>query len=122
MNGPAATISKSFVNLTDPRSDRGHNHALLEMIFLTLTATLCGANSWADVERFGNAMIDWFGRYARFKIGIPCNDTPGRVFSRLDTGEFLAAMHHWVDRLTVGQFAIQPFIGRFPNDRLRPTR
>lgn len=70
------------------------------MIFITLTATICGANSWADVERFANGKIKWFRRYVKLKNGVPSHDTFGRVFSRLDTDEFLTAMHHWV-----GQFA-----------------
>jgi len=98
MNGPATLVAKSFVNLTDPRVDRGHNHDLLEMIFVTLTATICGANSWADVERFANGKIKWFRRYIKLQHGVPSHDTFGRVFSRLDSGEFLAAMHHWVDQ------------------------
>ncbi|RCS46487.1 transposase family protein [Bremerella cremea] len=44
MSGPAALIYKQFVKVTDPRADRGKNHDLLEMIFLALTATICGAN------------------------------------------------------------------------------
>ena len=98
MNGPAAIVSKSFVNVTDPRLERGHNHDLLEMIFITLTATICGANSWADVERFANGKAKWFRRYIKLKHGVPSHDTLGRVFSRLDAAEFLAAMHHWVDQ------------------------
>lgn len=33
MEGPAALVYNSFVNITDPRVDRGGNHDLLEMIF-----------------------------------------------------------------------------------------
>lgn len=98
MTGPATLVSNSFVNLTDPRADRGHNHDLHEMIFIALTATICGANGWADVERFAKAKQQWFQRYLKLEHGIPSHDTFGRVFSRLDTGEFLTAMHAWVDR------------------------
>ena len=98
MNGPATLVSKNFVDLTDPRADRGHNHDLLEMVFITLTATICGANGWTDVERFAKAKIDWFRRYIKLDKGVPSHDTLGRVFSRLDTGEFLSAMHAWVDQ------------------------
>ncbi|TWU48734.1 hypothetical protein Poly51_46370 [Rubripirellula tenax] len=98
MNSPAAIVCKSFVNVTDPRAERGHNHDLLEVIFITLTATICGANSWTDVERFANGKIKWFRRYIKLENGVPSHDTLGRIFSRLDTGEFLAAMHHWVDQ------------------------
>ncbi|QDV66876.1 Transposase DDE domain protein [Rosistilla carotiformis] len=97
MTGPAAIVSKCFENITDPRVDRGHNYDLVEMIFITLTAAVCGANGWVDVERFAKAKIDWFRRYVKLDNGIPSHDTLGRVFSNLDTGEFLTAMHQWVD-------------------------
>jgi predicted transposase YbfD/YdcC len=100
MNGPATLVSKNFVTVTDPRADRGQNHDLLEMIFVTLTATICGANSWVDVERFAKAKTDWFRKYIKLIHGVPSHDTFGRVFGRLDTGEFLAAMHAWVDQFS----------------------
>jgi predicted transposase YbfD/YdcC len=94
---PAAVVSKHFENVTDPRINRGKNHSLIEMIFLALTATICGAQGWADVERFATSKLKWFRRYVRLDFGVPSHDTFGRVFSRLDTGEFLTAMHAWVD-------------------------
>jgi len=95
--GPVAVIETHFENLTDPRVDRGKNHDLIEMIFLALTATLCGAQGWADVERFANSKRAWFLRFVALAHGVPSHDTFGRVFARLDTVEFLAAMHDWVD-------------------------
>jgi len=35
-------IGKHFVNATEPRVLRGTNYDLVEMIFITLTATICG--------------------------------------------------------------------------------
>jgi len=67
------------------------------MIFMALTATMCGANGWADVERFVDARYDWFEKYIPMENGIPSHDTFGRIFARLDTGEFLSAMHGWAD-------------------------
>jgi predicted transposase YbfD/YdcC len=95
--GPAVVVYKHFENLTDPRVDRGHNHNLIEMIFLALTATICGAQGWADVERFAKSKVAWFRQFIGLEHGVPSHDTFGRVFSRLDTGEFLSAMHAWVD-------------------------
>jgi len=95
--GAAAVVSKHFEHVTDPRVNRGKNHSLIEMIFLALTATICGAQGWADVERFAKSKLKWFRRFVRLKHGVPSHDTFGRVFARLDTGEFLTAMHAWVD-------------------------
>ena len=94
---PAVVVSKHFEKVADPRANRGKNHSLIEMIFLALTATICGAQGWADVERFAKSKLKWFRRHVRLKHGVPSHDTFGRVFSRLDTGEFLTAMHAWVD-------------------------
>jgi len=95
--GPAAVIYKHFENLTDPRVNRGKNFDLVEMVFLALTATMCGAQGWADVERFAKSKREWFLRFVRLEQGVPSHDTFGRVFAVLDTGEFLTAMHAWVD-------------------------
>ncbi len=97
MTGPSAAIYKHFENVTDPRVNRGANHSLLEMMFVALTATICGADGWVDVERFGNSKLNWFRRFIDLEQGVPSHDTFGRVFARLDPGEFLSAMHSWVD-------------------------
>lgn len=95
--GPAGIVYKHFEKVTDPRAFRGPTHDLHEMIFMALTATMCGANGWADVERFVDARYDWFEKYIPMENGIPSHDTFGRVFAKLDTGEFLSAMHGWAD-------------------------
>ena len=43
-------IDKHFAHVTDPRVDRGTNYDLVEMIFITLTATMCGAQGWAHIQ------------------------------------------------------------------------
>ena len=97
LTGPAGIVYKHFEKVTDPRANRGPTHNLHEMIFMALTATVCGANGWADVERFVDARYDWFEKYISMEEGIPSHDTFGRVFAKLDTGEFLSAMHGWAD-------------------------
>lgn len=87
---------KHFENITDSRINRGKNHQLIEMIFLTLCSTICGADGWADVERFGKAKIAWLRRFLPFELGVPSHDTLGRVFSRLDSVEFYSAMQSWM--------------------------
>ena len=97
MTGPTAAIDNHFENVTGPHVNRGANHSLLEMMFVALTAAICGANGWADVERFGNSKLEWFRRCIDREHGVPSHDTFGRVFLRLNAGEFLTAMHSWVD-------------------------
>ena len=88
-------IYDHFEELTDPRQNRGGNYPLLEMVFVALCATICDANSWADVARFGRAKLDWFRQHLPFELGVPSHDTFSRVFARLDTVEFYAALESW---------------------------
>ena len=88
-----------FVDLTDPREDRGYNHKLLDVIGLALCGTICGANSWADVERFAKAHIEWFEQFLELPYGVPSHDTFSRLFARLDTEEFQKCLGKWVQQL-----------------------
>ena len=88
-----------FVDLTDPRVDRGLNHKLIDIVGLALCGTICGANSWADIERFAKANIEWFERFLDLPFGVPSHDTFSRVFQRLDTAEFQECLQHWIEQL-----------------------
>jgi len=89
-------ILTHFKKLRDPRVRRTRKHHLLEIITIALCATLCGANSWADVERFGKSKRKWFARFLKLPGGIPSHDTLGRVFARLDTEAFGRCVRSWL--------------------------
>ncbi len=95
----AGTVFDHFNELSDPRVNRGNNHSLYEMVIVALTAAICGANGWVDVERFGIAKIDWFKKFLTLDHGIPSHDTFGRVFALLDTEEFLTCLQNWIQTL-----------------------
>lgn len=92
----APAILTHFEDLTDPRIERTKLHSLTDMVAIALCAAICGAEGWADVERFGCMKQDWFARFLELPGGIPSHDTFGRVFSRLDTEEILACLQQWV--------------------------
>lgn len=89
-------ILTHFSAISDPRIDRTKYHNLHEMIVVAICAAICGANGWADVERFGKAKIDWLRQFIELKNGIPSHDTFGRVFAMLDPSEFHTCLHNWL--------------------------
>jgi predicted transposase YbfD/YdcC len=95
MRGTSA-IFHHFENLTDPRIDRTKHHLLYDMVVIAMCASICGADGWADVERFGKSKQKWFEQFLRLENGIPSHDTFGRVFSLLDPQEFLTCLHNWL--------------------------
>ena len=92
-------ILTHFEDLTDPRVERTKKHALGDLVAIALCGAICGADTWADVERFGNEKIDWFRTFLRLENGVPSHDTFGRVFAMLDTSEFYACLTDWVASL-----------------------
>lgn len=69
------------------------------MVALAICGTICGADSWADIERFARTHRSWFKRFLKLENGIPSHDTFGRVFARLDTEEFYNCMVKWIREL-----------------------
>ena len=92
-------ILTHFADLTDPRVERTKRHRLSDLIAIALCGAICGADTWADVERFGNAKIEWFRTFLPLENGIPSHDTFGRVFAALDTEEFYACLANWIASL-----------------------
>ena len=46
-----------FQDLPDPRIDRKKLHRVDEILLLTLTAVICGAEGWQDIELFGQQKL-----------------------------------------------------------------
>jgi hypothetical protein len=49
--------------------ERTKLHLLVDMIVRALCAANCGAEGWADVERFGKKKKDWFARFVELSTG-----------------------------------------------------
>ena len=101
------SICAHFADLPDPRIDRTRRHKLLDIIFITLCAAVCGANDFVAIEQFGKTKRRWLGKYLELPNGIPSHDTFGRVVAALDPEKFVECFVSWVQSLsqsTRGQF------------------
>ena len=97
---------KYFAELTDPRVERNREHVLEEILLIAVAAVLSGAESWNDMEEYGNAKLDWLQSFLRLPSGIPSHDTFNRVFAALDPDELERGFVAWVGsiaRLTAGE-------------------
>jgi predicted transposase YbfD/YdcC len=90
------SIARYFADLPDPRVDRTKKHALADILVIALCAVICGADSWEEVEAFGEAKEGWLKRFLRLPNGIPSHDTFNRVFARLDPRKFGACVADWL--------------------------
>jgi predicted transposase YbfD/YdcC len=93
--GAFAAIPTHFSQLEDPRRDN-KSHQLLDILVIAICAAICGANSWEDVELFGEAKEKWFKTFLALSNGIPSHDTFGRVFALLNARQFQVCFVQWV--------------------------
>jgi predicted transposase YbfD/YdcC len=69
--------------ISDPRQAWKINHKLSDILFLTITAVIGGAEGWEEIEDFGIDHLDWLKTYGDFENGIPVHDTIARVISMI---------------------------------------
>ena len=85
-----------FGDMPDPRLDRKKLHNLVDIIAIAILAVICGAESWVDIEEFGEARYEWLKGFLELPNGIPSHDTFNRVFSLINPKEFEKRFVDWV--------------------------
>lgn len=93
------SILKFFAQLNDPRQTAKVLYPLPEIILVALCAAICGADSFVEMEEFGNAKRAFLRNILPFKNGIPGHDTFGAVFANLDSKQFNEIFIKWVSYL-----------------------
>jgi len=102
----SVTLTGSFIehfsDLEDPRT-QNHNfrHQLSDIFIIAILGTLCGADGWVEIERFGQAKQAWLSTFLSLPHGIPSHDTFGRVFSKLDPTLFEQCFSRWIASLAI---------------------
>jgi hypothetical protein len=81
--------------------DRTKRHLLGDILAIAILATLCGADSFVEIEQFGQARESWLKTFLALPNGIPSHDTFTRVFARLDRRAFAAALSEWAKHTAI---------------------
>jgi predicted transposase YbfD/YdcC len=64
-----------------------------------ITLAIGGADSWVDIETFGQAKRDFLETFLDLSNGIPSHDTLGRVFRWIDPDEFSRCFQAWTQTI-----------------------
>lgn len=84
----AKALFSKFATLTDKRDPKKTTHILVEIMFMSVCAILCGANDWNGIRLFAEHKEDWFRKYLTLPGGIPAAITFNRIFAAIEPEEF----------------------------------
>lgn len=88
-----------FEALKDPRMERTQLHPMESLVFISVAAITCGADSWNEIQEFGEAKQAWLGKVVPLPNGIPSHDTFNRFYAALDPGSFEECFGQWAASL-----------------------
>jgi predicted transposase YbfD/YdcC len=93
------TLIDHFEIIEDPRLDRTKKHNVIDIISITVMATVSGMKNWIDIVDWGKANEEWLKTLLELPNGIPSHDTFGRVFSLIKPEPFQKAFKEWVESI-----------------------
>jgi len=91
-------FKESFSILKDPRRTIKGNltYSLEEILFLTISAAICGCNTWTSIAEYGRLKQDWFRKFYPYER-MPSHDAIGDLFCALDAKKFAECFINWVN-------------------------
>ncbi len=93
------SIESFFEGIEDHRH---HNklHKLIDVIIIAICGVVAGADTYEQIENFGNKRKKWLSKFLELPRGIPSHDTFGRIFERLNPHEFQNSFKRWIESVT----------------------
>ena len=96
------SFNTHFQSLIDPRRTNKGNYfyPLQEILFLTISAVISGAEGWTMIQEFGKTKLEWLRKFFPYEKGIPSHDVLGKVFANLDHKEFADCFSNWINSIS----------------------
>lgn len=94
------SLIEHFSAVPDPRIARQKRHKLIDIISVAICGVICNAENWVEIEKWGDAKLEWLKTFLELPAGIPSHDTFGRVFSAIDPEAFQDAFMQWVSAVS----------------------
>jgi predicted transposase YbfD/YdcC len=96
---PLLNLKAQLQTIADPRTGRAKRHDLLDILLISLCASLCGAQTFTDIALWGRCQQDWLQTWLALPRGIPSHDTFNRVFGLINPDHFRDVFIAWTQSL-----------------------
>jgi predicted transposase YbfD/YdcC len=93
---PAHDFVTIFGAVEDPRLERHRQHALMDILFISVAATLAFAEGPSDIVDFAKEKLAWCRKFVPLANGVPSHDTVGRVLALVKPAQFQRAFLDWL--------------------------
>ena len=94
------SILESFSEVRDPRIlEPAIRHELGHILFITLCAVLCGANTLKEIAGYAKVRKEWLSTIVELPNGVPSHSTFWLVFAMLDPKELQDGFLKWTKHL-----------------------
>ena len=90
------SLQEVLEGIEDSRRARSVWYPLHEVLFIMLTAVICGATSYAKVEMFGKSKENWLKKYVELEHGVPDACTFRNVIKAIDTEQLHKEFVEWM--------------------------
>ena len=90
------SLQEVLEGIEDTRRKRSVWYPLHEVLFIMLTAVICGATSYAKVEMFGKSKEEWLKKYIALENGVPDTCTFRNVIRSIDTRQLHTVFVEWM--------------------------
>ena len=90
------SLQEVLEEIEDSRRARSVWYPLHEVLFIMLTAVICGATSYAKVEMFGKSKENWLKKYVELEHGVPDACTFRNVIKAIDTEQLHKEFVEWM--------------------------
>lgn len=89
-------LIESFKTVPDFRVTGRVEHALIDILVISILAVISGREDWEDIVDYGVEKETWLRSFLTLKNGIPSHDTFNRVFQLLDAEAWEEAFRAWI--------------------------
>lgn len=93
------SLQEVLEGIEDSRRGRSVWYPLYEVLFIMLTAVICGATSYVKVEMFGKSKENWLRKYLKLENGIPDACTFRNVIKAIDTQQLHTVFVEWMQNV-----------------------
>lgn len=89
-----------FMIIYDCREKGKVRHNLIDVLFIAVAATICGADDWEDMEAWALEREEWLRERLELLNGVPSWYTIERVFDAIDPKQFEKLFIEWMKEIT----------------------